>query len=847
MTPQSRCTLALLVAMLPLFCGLLSAGAADCPHHAWYGQEPHGPTEPWELGLSERANNQVWDNVHVYSVRGDPICAVQWWGVQAYDDGERFYACVESDPRFELVFYDDWDGEPGEALCSYVVTPTITPTQVLYSDLELLRYVIDELDPCCTAEPDWISIRGLGDAECWFYWMTSGGGDERSVYTLPQYPGYQLSSADYSYCLTAGDGACCLPAHECTITDEAACDDLGGRWLGVGSTCDDCDCWVPCPPGGSPEGEPCGESTNAGCEVYPHQFESIYCGQTICGTAWADAEDLDRDWYEFTFSADTLVQISVTAEFPVFLAILGQRIPGVPGCENLFGNPWAAVVAEACESRVIETCLPAGSHFALLLPIPEEPVECPAAYTLTLNCGECEFPRGACCLASGECRGELLEAECVDVGGIWQGDNVSCEPNPCPLPLGACCRYGEDCIELIEDDCDALGGRWAGLGTTCADVEPLIVRQPSALKVCSGDAALFEVSASCTGDVSYQWYREGTPLADGGRLFGTQTAVLSIKPVETADAGSYDVLISDECGTVRSDAVTLSIPPDVMISTHPADAVATEGLSTEFVVSALGSGLGYRWLKNGSVLTDDDRISGAQSAVLVIQPLTLSDSGEYKAIVVGDCGEATSEPAVLAVRADRDADGMPDEADNCPDTPNAEQVDSDDDGVGDACDECPQDPDKLEPGVCGCGRADVDGDADGVPDCIDNCRTVANPDQADTDANGIGDACDDDQSGRPAPGADSAFLRGLVDLVSGVNDGEDVDHFLDVLERALGNLPNGETLPPADGGDGDATGDQTSDDPQSGQDAPSAVLCPVTAASLVGMMLAGLLRSRRRV
>ncbi|HEY7138310.1 MAG TPA: PKD domain-containing protein [Acidimicrobiia bacterium] len=40
----------------------------------------------------------------------------------------------------------------------------------------------------------------------------------------------------------------------------------------------------------------------------------------------------------------------------------------------------------------------------------------------------------------------------------------------------------------------------------------------------------------------------------------------------------------------------------------------------------------------------------------------------------------------------------------------------------------------------GCG--DVDTDGDGVPDSVDNCPTVPNPDQADSNGNGVGDACD---------------------------------------------------------------------------------------------------------
>jgi hypothetical protein len=38
--------------------------------------------------------------------------------------------------------------------------------------------------------------------------------------------------------------------------------------------------------------------------------------------------------------------------------------------------------------------------------------------------------------------------------------------------------------------------------------------------------------------------------------------------------------------------------------------------------------------------------------------------------------------------------------------------------------------------------ASPDADGDGVPDHLDDCPMVANPDQADTDQDGVGDACD---------------------------------------------------------------------------------------------------------
>jgi len=75
---------------------------------------------------------------------------------------------------------------------------------------------------------------------------------------------------------------------------------------------------------------------------------------------------------------------------------------------------------------------------------------------------------------------------------------------------------------------------------------------------------------------------------------------------------------------------------------------------------------------------------------------------------------------------DTDGDGIPDVADDCPTVADPEQRDSDHDGVGDACQGAPL----------------PDADGDGIPDRIDNCPTVFNPDQADRDGDGVGDACD---------------------------------------------------------------------------------------------------------
>ncbi len=72
---------------------------------------------------------------------------------------------------------------------------------------------------------------------------------------------------------------------------------------------------------------------------------------------------------------------------------------------------------------------------------------------------------------------------------------------------------------------------------------------------------------------------------------------------------------------------------------------------------------------------------------------------------------------------DTDGDGVPDDDDNCPNTPNPNQADGDGDGVGDACDNCPATPNADQ----------ADGDGDGVGDVCDAC-----PADPENDADGDG-------------------------------------------------------------------------------------------------------------
>lgn len=73
-------------------------------------------------------------------------------------------------------------------------------------------------------------------------------------------------------------------------------------------------------------------------------------------------------------------------------------------------------------------------------------------------------PTGACC--AGACS-VLTYAECVDLGGAWQGPDVPCSPDPCisPPEVGACCYPDGSCVVTAETGC---GGTYQGDRTECS-------------------------------------------------------------------------------------------------------------------------------------------------------------------------------------------------------------------------------------------------------------------------------------------------------------------------------------------------------------------------------------------
>ena len=91
-------------------------------------------------------------------------------------------------------------------------------------------------------------------------------------------------------------------------------------------------------------------------------------------------------------------------------------------------------------------------------------------------------------------------------------------------------------------------------GTAAGAVPPpTIAQQPlPALELYQGQRANFSVVPAGLPPFSYQWRANGVPLIEGGRISGSTNANLTIANTQPGDANTYDVIVSNNGGSVTS-------------------------------------------------------------------------------------------------------------------------------------------------------------------------------------------------------------------------------------------------------------------------------------------------------
>ena len=102
---------------------------------------------------------------------------------------------------------------------------------------------------------------------------------------------------------------------------------------------------------------------------------------------------------------------------------------------------------------------------------------------------------------------------------------------------------------------------------------PIILVQPAAQNVQAGNGVGFSFTVAGSLPLSYQWRKNGADLANGSRVSGATEAALTLANLQTNDAASYQVVITNSLGATTSAVAQLTVPTGFDPASQSAGAV----------------------------------------------------------------------------------------------------------------------------------------------------------------------------------------------------------------------------------------------------------------------------------
>lgn len=182
----------------------------------------------------------------------------------------------------------------------------------------------------------------------------------------------------------------------------------------------------------------------------------------------------------------------------------------------------------------------------------------------------------------------------------------------------------------------------AAAALTVTPIALNLTTQPQAQSAKDGEVVSFDVAATGSAPIQYQWQRDGVAIP------GADKATYTTSALALADnAAVFKVVLTNPAGTVSSQDAKLTVTAVAPRIVSAPEAVTTiDGASVTFKVTAAGSApLAYQWLRNGSPL------SGATDPSYTAT-LGYAGSGDRYAVQVSNgAGQVVSDAAVATVNA----------------------------------------------------------------------------------------------------------------------------------------------------------------------------------------------------
>jgi len=184
-----------------------------------------------------------------------------------------------------------------------------------------------------------------------------------------------------------------------------------------------------------------------------------------------------------------------------------------------------------------------------------------------------------------------------------------------------------------------------------ASTPVIITTDPTNVIAVNGQSVSFNVAATGTGPLTYQWFKGNTNI--WWHIQSATNATYTFSASTNASVGSfavnsgnYLVRVYGAAGMVSSASANLIVnSPLLSITAPPTNLTVNIGDTANFYVTAGGTtALGYQWYKNST-----NRLAGATASSYSLANAQLTNAGGFSVVVTNASGSLTSSVATLTV------------------------------------------------------------------------------------------------------------------------------------------------------------------------------------------------------
>jgi hypothetical protein len=154
-----------------------------------------------------------------------------------------------------------------------------------------------------------------------------------------------------------------------------------------------------------------------------------------------------------------------------------------------------------------------------------------------------------------------------------------------------------------------------------------------------GESFYFSPSISGSGNITYQWKKDGVAISGATSSYYSKYAV-------AADAGNYTLTATNSAGSTTSNTAKLTVRPPVAPTISSISGPVSVNVGGSFSLSVYVNGTSpftYQWQKDGQP------ISGATTNYYSKSNVQSSDAGAYTVVVTNAQGSVTSTAATVSI------------------------------------------------------------------------------------------------------------------------------------------------------------------------------------------------------